>query len=82
MDFGIGELGNDDDVCIISKYVVANKHIKVYIEHGRTCLLTYFMSPNDSSHMIIRELDESKEIPFFEGLQVEYDNEMVVEESD
>lgn len=54
------ELGSDDDVCILSNYVAPNKLIKVYTEHQRIFILTYFMSPNNSHHVIIRDLDESE----------------------
>lgn len=44
LDFGLRAFGNDDDVCMLSKYIRSNKVIKVYTDHGNINLLTYFMS--------------------------------------
>lgn len=39
-------LGNNDDVLNLARYVRDNNVIKVYIKHGSTNLVTYYMSPN------------------------------------
>nr|KAJ0225045.1 hypothetical protein LSAT_V11C100021880 [Lactuca sativa] len=56
-DFGLRALGNDDDVHNLSRYVIHNKMIKVYTEHGEMNLLTYFMSPTGPRRVIIEDMD-------------------------
>ncbi|CAI9289134.1 unnamed protein product [Lactuca saligna] len=57
--FGLRVLGNDQDVINLSKHIAHNKLIKVYTEHGKTNLLTYFMSPNAKGKVVIEELPEN-----------------------
>ncbi|CAI9264792.1 unnamed protein product [Lactuca saligna] len=57
--FGLRPLGNDQDVINLSKFIQNNKLIEVYTEHGKTNLLTYFMSPNAKGKVIIEELPEN-----------------------
>ncbi|CAI9295555.1 unnamed protein product [Lactuca saligna] len=56
LDFGLRDLGNDNDVLNLAQYIGDNKVIKVYTEHGQTNLLTYFMSPKGKQKVIIKEL--------------------------
>nr|KAJ0184843.1 hypothetical protein LSAT_V11C900494740 [Lactuca sativa] len=57
--FGLRALGNDQDVINLSKFIQNNKLIEVYTEHGKTNLLTYFMSPNAKGKVVIEELPEN-----------------------
>nr|KAJ0217442.1 hypothetical protein LSAT_V11C300145940 [Lactuca sativa] len=57
--FGHRALGNDQDVITLSKYISHNKLIEVYTEHGKTNLLTYFMTPNAKGKVVIEELPEN-----------------------
>ncbi|CAI9260779.1 unnamed protein product [Lactuca saligna] len=54
--FGLRALGNDQDVINLSKFIQNNKLIKVYTEHRKTNLLTYFMSLNAKGKVVIEEL--------------------------
>ncbi|CAI9266829.1 unnamed protein product [Lactuca saligna] len=65
--FGLRALGNDQDVINLSKYIAHNKLIEVYTEHGKTNLLTYFMSPNAKGKVVIEELPENDD----QGAEVE-----------
>ncbi|CAI9276169.1 unnamed protein product [Lactuca saligna] len=65
--FGLRALGNDQDVINLSKYIAHNKMIEVYTEHGKTNLLTYFMSPNAKGKVVIEELPENDD----QGAEVE-----------
>nr|KAJ0213473.1 hypothetical protein LSAT_V11C400168770 [Lactuca sativa] len=65
--FGLRALGNDQDVINLSKYIAHNKLIEVYTEHGKTNLLTYFMSPNTKGKVVIEELPENDD----QGAEVE-----------
>ncbi|CAI9284354.1 unnamed protein product [Lactuca saligna] len=56
LDFGLRALGNDNDVLNLAQYIGDNKVIEVYTEHGKTNLLTYFMSPKGKQKVIIKEL--------------------------
>nr|KAJ0193417.1 hypothetical protein LSAT_V11C800400910 [Lactuca sativa] len=57
--FGFRALENDQDVINLSKFIRNNKLIEVYKEHGKTNLLTYFMSPNAKGKVVIEELPEN-----------------------
>ncbi|XP_042756583.2 uncharacterized protein LOC111909211 isoform X1 [Lactuca sativa] len=57
--FGLRALGNDQDVINLSKFIRNNKLIEVCTEHGKTNLLTYFMSPNAKGKVVIEELPEN-----------------------
>ncbi|CAI9269817.1 unnamed protein product [Lactuca saligna] len=57
--FGLRALGNDQDVINLSKFIQNNKLIEVYTEHGKTNLLTYFMSLNAKGKVVIEELPEN-----------------------
>ncbi|CAI9274077.1 unnamed protein product [Lactuca saligna] len=57
LDFGLFALGQD--VHHLGTYVANHKVIDVYIEHGKTNLHTYYMSPNPSKVKIV----EIKEPP-------------------
>ena len=57
-DFGLRALGNDDDVRLLASYVGLNKVIRVFIEHGKTNLLTYFMSPSGRRRVTIEQLED------------------------
>nr|KAJ0211905.1 hypothetical protein LSAT_V11C400212900 [Lactuca sativa] len=57
--FSLRALGNDQDVINLSKFILNNKLIKVYTEHGKTNLLTYFMSPNAKGKVVIEELPKN-----------------------
>ncbi|CAI9271781.1 unnamed protein product [Lactuca saligna] len=57
--FGLRALGNDQDVINLYKFIQNNKLIEVYTEHGKTNLLTYFMSPNAKGKVVIEELPEN-----------------------
>ncbi|CAI9284144.1 unnamed protein product [Lactuca saligna] len=70
---GLRALGNDQDVINLFKFILNNKLIEVYTEHGKTNLLTYFMSPNAKGKVIIEELQENDD----QG--VEYETEVHVE---
>ncbi|CAI9266458.1 unnamed protein product [Lactuca saligna] len=59
LDFGLFALGSDQDVHHLGTYVANHKVIDVYIEHGKTNLHTYSMSPNPSKVKIV----EIKEPP-------------------
>nr|KAJ0203893.1 hypothetical protein LSAT_V11C500293290 [Lactuca sativa] len=59
LDFGLFALGSDQDVHHLGTYVANHKLIDVYIEHGKTNLHTYSMSPNPSKVKIV----EIKEPP-------------------
>nr|KAJ0188756.1 hypothetical protein LSAT_V11C900480270 [Lactuca sativa] len=59
LDFGLFALGSDQDVHHLGMYVANHKLIDVYIEHGKTNLHTYSMSPNPSKVKIV----EIKEPP-------------------
>nr|KAJ0187464.1 hypothetical protein LSAT_V11C900468320 [Lactuca sativa] len=59
LDFGLFALGSDQDVHHLGTYVANHKLIDVYIEHGKTNLHTYSMSPNPNKVKII----EIKEPP-------------------
>nr|KAJ0204474.1 hypothetical protein LSAT_V11C500269550 [Lactuca sativa] len=48
LDFGLFALGCDKDVHHLVKYVDNHNLIDVYIEHRKTKLHTYYMSPNHS----------------------------------
>ncbi|CAI9304374.1 unnamed protein product [Lactuca saligna] len=56
--FSLRALRNDQDVINLSKYIPHNKLIEIYTEHGKTNLLTYFMSPNAKGKVVIEELPE------------------------
>ncbi|CAI9296144.1 unnamed protein product [Lactuca saligna] len=56
LDFGLRALGNDNDVLNLAQYIGDNKVIEVYTEHGKTNLLTCFMSPKGKQKVIIKEL--------------------------
>ncbi|CAI9285106.1 unnamed protein product [Lactuca saligna] len=56
LDFGLKALGNDNDVLNLAQYIGDNKVTEVYTEHGKTNLLTYFMSPKGKQKVIIKEL--------------------------
>ncbi|CAI9301559.1 unnamed protein product [Lactuca saligna] len=59
LDFGLFALGSDQDVHHLGTFVANHKLIDVYIEHGKTNLHTYSMSPNLSKVKIV----EIKEPP-------------------
>nr|KAJ0195313.1 hypothetical protein LSAT_V11C700377770 [Lactuca sativa] len=55
------------DVINLSKFILNSKLIEVYTEHGKTNLLTYFMSPNAKGKVVIEELPEKDD----QGAEVE-----------
>ncbi|CAI9278279.1 unnamed protein product [Lactuca saligna] len=57
--FGLRAYANDQDVINLSKYIPHNKLIEVYTKHGKTNLLTCFMSPNAKGKVVIEELTEN-----------------------
>nr|KAJ0221265.1 hypothetical protein LSAT_V11C200084130 [Lactuca sativa] len=59
--FGLRPLGNDQDVANFSQYVSEHKVMKVYIEHGETRLLTYFLNPKPVTKVTLVQLDEPHE---------------------
>nr|KAJ0217714.1 hypothetical protein LSAT_V11C300139290 [Lactuca sativa] len=65
--FGLRALGNDQDVINLSKFIRNSKLIEVYTEHGKTNMLTYFMSPNAKGKVVIEELPENDD----QGAEVE-----------
>nr|KAJ0213269.1 hypothetical protein LSAT_V11C400184090 [Lactuca sativa] len=52
LDFGLFALGSDQDVRHLGTFISKHKLIEVYIEHGKTQLHTYTMSPNQSKIQI------------------------------
>nr|KAJ0186122.1 hypothetical protein LSAT_V11C900504390 [Lactuca sativa] len=56
--FSLRALRNDQDVINLSKYIPHNKLIEIYTEHGKTNLVTYFMSSNAKVKVVIEELPE------------------------
>ncbi|CAI9293936.1 unnamed protein product [Lactuca saligna] len=48
LDFGLFALASDEDVCYLGSFVAKHKLIEVYIEHDKTTLHTYLMSPTHS----------------------------------
>nr|KAJ0219418.1 hypothetical protein LSAT_V11C300120670 [Lactuca sativa] len=52
LDFGLFDLGSDQDVRHLGTFISKHKLIKGYIEHGKTQLHTYTMSPNQSKSQI------------------------------
>ncbi|KAL4591328.1 hypothetical protein LXL04_004286 [Taraxacum kok-saghyz] len=61
MHFGLRTLENDQDIQILVVYVMKNKLIRVYLEHGESTLLTYFMAPDVSREVIFEEINEQYE---------------------
>ncbi|KAL4584618.1 hypothetical protein LXL04_009222 [Taraxacum kok-saghyz] len=59
--FGLRPLGNDDDFYNFAQYVREHKIMRVFIEHGNTNLLTYFMNPKPVRKVTIVRLDEIQE---------------------
>ncbi|KAL4577821.1 hypothetical protein LXL04_013935 [Taraxacum kok-saghyz] len=58
LDYGLYALASDQDVCHLAEYIPKHKLIDVYIEHGKTNLTTYMMSPNPPK-VRIEEIIES-----------------------
>ncbi|CAI9289963.1 unnamed protein product [Lactuca saligna] len=52
LDFGLFALGSDQDVRHLGTFISKHKLIEVYIEHGKTQLHTYTMSPNQAKVQI------------------------------
>nr|KAJ0223670.1 hypothetical protein LSAT_V11C200072000 [Lactuca sativa] len=52
LDFELFALGSDQDVRHLGTFISKHKLIEVYIEHGKTRLHTYTMSPNQSKIQI------------------------------
>ncbi|CAI9300522.1 unnamed protein product [Lactuca saligna] len=52
LDFGLFALGSDQDVRHLGTFISKHKLIENYIEHGKTQLHTYTMSPNQSKIQI------------------------------
>nr|KAJ0192484.1 hypothetical protein LSAT_V11C800393390 [Lactuca sativa] len=48
LDFGLFALASDEDVRYLGSFVAKHKLIEVYIEHDKTTLHTYLMSPTHS----------------------------------
>ncbi|KAJ9548458.1 hypothetical protein OSB04_021001 [Centaurea solstitialis] len=57
LDFGLHAFACDQDVIELLKYVPQHHVINVYVEHGKTNLKTYFMSPSPKK-VIIEELPD------------------------
>ncbi|KAJ9542226.1 hypothetical protein OSB04_028732 [Centaurea solstitialis] len=57
LDFGLHAFACDQDVIELLKYVPKHHVINVYVEHGKTNLKTYFMSPSPKK-VIIEELPD------------------------
>nr|KAJ0206112.1 hypothetical protein LSAT_V11C500264430 [Lactuca sativa] len=56
--FGLKPLGNDDDLRTFAQYVRDHKIMRVYTEHGKTKLHTYFMNPKPVTKVTIVQMDE------------------------
>ena len=62
MIFGLRPLGNSQDICNLAKYIRAITVLHVCTEPDTSNLVTYFMSPNQRSDVIIKELNEGDEV--------------------
>lgn len=57
LDFGLFALACDQDVLYLGQFVANHKLIDIYIEHGKTNLHTYSMSPNHSKVRLVEISD-------------------------
>ncbi|KAK1435886.1 hypothetical protein QVD17_01658 [Tagetes erecta] len=57
LDFGLRALGNDADILHFMEDIKDNKCISVYIEHGKTRLITYFVSPTKTK-LVLKEIEK------------------------
>nr|KAJ0209959.1 hypothetical protein LSAT_V11C400177530 [Lactuca sativa] len=58
LDFGLFALASDSDIKHLGTYVGQHKLIEVYVEHGKTKLLTYTMSSTPSKVRIEEIVDQ------------------------
>ena len=60
--FGLRPLGNDQDLLNLAQYVAQHKLIRVFTEHSKSTLLTYFMDPRPVKKVVIEELEEVEQV--------------------